>query len=39
VLSRLGRSVDARQAYALALERDPQSESADLARVRSQGIV
>jgi len=39
VLSRLGRSADALQAYALAIERDPQSESAELARTRSQGIV
>jgi tetratricopeptide (TPR) repeat protein len=39
VLSRLGRSAEARQAYALAIERDPQSESAELARVRGQGIV
>jgi tetratricopeptide (TPR) repeat protein len=38
VLVRLGRSAEARQAYALAVERDPQSESAQLARVRSQGI-
>jgi tetratricopeptide (TPR) repeat protein len=39
MLSRLGRSEDARQAYTLATERDPQSESAELARVRIQGIV
>ena len=33
-LSRLGRFEDARRAYALASERDPQSESAQLARLR-----
>jgi len=34
VLSRLGRLEEARHAYELALERDPQSESAQLARMR-----
>jgi tetratricopeptide (TPR) repeat protein len=38
VLSRLGRSQEARQAYALARERDPQSESAALARAQSQRL-
>jgi tetratricopeptide (TPR) repeat protein len=38
-LLRLGRSADARHAYALAIERDPQSESAQLALVRTRGIV
>ena len=37
-LSRLGRSDEARQAYALACERDPQSESAQIARTRSDGL-
>jgi len=36
-LSRLNRFSEARQAYALAIERDPQSESAELARARCQG--
>jgi tetratricopeptide (TPR) repeat protein len=31
-LSRLGRQAEAREAYALAIERDPQSESAELLR-------
>ena len=35
VLSRLGRFDEARGAYALAIERDPQSESARLARGRT----
>ena len=35
VLSRLGRLDEARRAYALAVERDPQSESAQLAQARS----
>jgi tetratricopeptide (TPR) repeat protein len=39
VLSRLGRSYEARRAYALAVERDPQSESAREAQARSPGIV
>ena len=36
VLSRLGRCEEARHAYALARDRDPQSESAALAQARSQ---
>lgn len=38
VLSRLGRLDEAKGAYALAMERDPQSESAQLARMREAGI-
>jgi tetratricopeptide (TPR) repeat protein len=34
VLSRLGRFDEARRAYTLAIDRDPQSESAQLARTR-----
>jgi tetratricopeptide (TPR) repeat protein len=37
VLSRLGRFEEARRAYALAIERDPQSESARLAQERTMG--
>lgn len=36
VLSRLGRSDEARRAYGLAIDRDPQSESAQLARMRAE---
>jgi tetratricopeptide (TPR) repeat protein len=39
VLSRLGRFDEAQRAYALAVERDPQSESAQLARARSQPVI
>jgi tetratricopeptide (TPR) repeat protein len=38
VLSRLGRLDEARRAYGLAIDRDPQSESAQLARTRMDGI-
>jgi tetratricopeptide (TPR) repeat protein len=38
VLSRLGQIDEAQRAYALAVERDPQSESAQLARARSRRV-
>ncbi|HEY6808621.1 MAG TPA: tetratricopeptide repeat protein [Myxococcales bacterium] len=38
VLFRLGRPDDARHAYGLAIDRDPQSESAQLARMRRDGV-
>ena len=38
VLVRLGDTAQAQRAYALAVERDPQSESARVARQRDDGI-